>query len=72
MLQKTERMTRDQFTWLTYLMLGYYSYFINGLGPVMPFLRTELGMSYTLSSLHFSAFAVGILLAGLGSDRIVQ
>ena len=72
MLQKTERITRDQFTWLTYLMLGYYSYFINGLGPVMPFLRTELGMSYTLSSLHFSAFAIGMLLAGLGTDRVVQ
>ena len=72
MLKQTERMTRDRFTWLTYLMLGYYSYFINGLGPVTPFLRTELRMSYTLSSLHFSAFAVGMLLAGLGTDRLAR
>jgi fucose permease len=72
MLQKIERITRDQFTWLTYLMLGYYSYLLNGLGPVIPFLRTELRMSYTLSSVHFSAFAIGMLLAGLGTDRVVQ
>jgi MFS family permease len=63
---------RDRFTWLTYLMLGYYAYLLNGLGPVMPFLRAELGMSYTLSSLHFSAFAVGMLFAGLASDRIAR
>ena len=72
MMKKTKSITRDKFTWLSYLMLGYYSYFINGLGPLMPFLRAELQMSYTLSSLHFSAFAVGMLLAGLGGDRIAR
>ena len=63
--------TRNKLTWLLYLMLGYYSYLLNGLGPVMPFLRTELDMSYTVSSLHFSAFAIGILLAGLFTDRLI-
>lgn len=72
MMKKTKSMTRDKFTWLAYLMLGYYTYFLNGLGPVMPFLRAELQMSYTLSSFHFSAFAIGMLLAGLGGDRIAR
>jgi fucose permease len=72
MMKKTKSITRDKFTWLTYLMLGYYSYLLNGLGPVMPFLRAELRMSYTLSSFHFSAFAIGMLLAGLGSDRLAR
>jgi fucose permease len=54
------------------LALGYYAYLLNALGPVMPFLRAELGLSYTVSSLHLSAFAVGILLAGLGADRIIK
>lgn len=72
MAKSTGTLVRDQFTWLTYFVLGYYSYLLNGLGPVTPFLQAELHMSYTLSSLHFSAFAVGILIAGLTTDRIVR
>ena len=67
-----QKITRDAFTWLTYLMLGYYSYLLNGLGPIMPFLRAELSLSYTISSLHFSAFAVGMLVAGLGGDQLAR
>lgn len=72
MTKSSEALARNHFTWLTYFVLGYYSYLLNGLGPVTPFLQAELRMSYTLSSLHFSAFAVGILLAGLTTDRIVR
>lgn len=35
----------------------------------MPFLRAELDMSYSTASLHFSAFALGLLPAGLLGDR---
>ena len=62
---------RDRSTWLAYSLLGYYSYLMNGLGPVAPFLRAELRLNYTVASLHFSAFAVGMLLAGLTTDRLV-
>jgi MFS family permease len=55
---------RDRFTWLAYLLLGLFAFFSNSLGPAMPFLKDELQLSYTLSSLHFSAFAAGILLIG--------
>lgn len=67
----TSRFSRDNFTWFIYLTLGYYAYLLNAIGPAMPFLRAELDLSYTLSSAHLSAFAVGILLAGLGSDRLI-
>ncbi len=63
---------RDRFTWLAYCLLAFYSYFINGLGPITPFLKDELGLSYTVSSLHFTAFAAGILGAGLGSPWLVR
>ena len=53
---------RDRFTWLAYLSLAVYGYFLNGLGPITPFLKEELHLSYTVSSFHFTAFAVGILL----------
>lgn len=68
----THSLTRDRFTWLMYLMMGFYSYFLSGLGPAMPFLRAELRLSYTVSSLHFSAFAAGILVAGLITDRLTR
>ena len=67
----TSSFSRDPFTWLTYLTLGYYAYLLNAIGPTMPFLRAELDLSYTLSSAHLSAFAFGTLLAGLSGDRLI-
>jgi MFS family permease len=63
---------RDELTWLAFGMLGFYNYLLSGLGPLMPSLRKELGLSYTVASLHFSAFAVGMILAGLAGDRVVR
>jgi MFS family permease len=63
---------RDDLTWLAFGMLGFYNYLLSGLGPLMPSLRKELGLSYTIASLHFSAFAVGMILAGLVGDRGVR
>src|SRR6185436_17249751 len=63
---------RDRFTWLAYLSLAFYGYFLNGLGPITPFLKDELQLTYTVSSFHFTAFAVGILLVGLGGHLLIQ
>ena len=63
---------RTRFTWLAYLMLGYYAYLQSALGPLMPFLRAELHLSYVIGSLHVSAFALGTIFAGLFGDRVVQ
>ena len=49
---------RDRFTWLAYLSLAFYGYFLNVLGPITPFLKDELQLTYTVSSFHFTAFAV--------------
>ncbi len=62
---------RDRATWLSYWLSLYYAYVLNILGPLTPFLRSELGLDYTLASLHFSAFAAGMLLAGVTADRAV-
>ncbi len=56
---------RDRLTWLAYIFLALYGYFLNVLGPITPFLKDELRLSYTVSSLHFTAFAAGILVVGL-------
>ena len=69
---KTQALHRDRLTWLAYLMLAFYGYFLNVLGPITPFLQDELRLSYTVSSLHFTAFAAGILLVGFGGHLVVQ
>ncbi len=63
--------TRNRSTWLAYLMLAYYGYFLNILGPITPFLKEELALSYTISSLHFTAFALGILCMGLAGHTLI-
>lgn len=63
---------RDRFTWLAYLSLAVYGYFLNILGPITPFLKDELNLTYTVSSFHFTAFAVGILLIGMGGHVIIR
>jgi len=68
----TQTFHRDRSTWLAYLLLALYGYFLNILGPITPFLKDELGLSYTVSSLHFTAFAVGILLIGMAGHILIQ
>lgn len=63
---------RNRFTWLAYLSLAVYGYFLNVLGPITPFLKDELSLSYTVSSFHFTAFAVGILLIGVAGHILIQ
>lgn len=63
---------RDRFTWLAYLMLAFYAYLQASLGPLMPFLGAELDLSYTQRALHLSAFALGMILAGLTGDRLAR
>jgi len=63
---------RNRFTWLAYLSLAFYGYFLNVLGPITPFLKEELGLTYTVSSFHFTAFAVGILLIGAAGHILIQ
>jgi fucose permease len=50
-------------------MLGYYAFLQAVLGPLMPFIRSDLKLTYTLASLHFSAFALGAVVVGVVSDR---
>jgi MFS family permease len=39
---------------------------------LMPFLRSELDLNYTVGGFHFSAFALGMVLAGLTGDRFAR
>jgi fucose permease len=62
---------RTRQTWLLYLAYAVFGYIVNCLGPVTPFLKAELNLSYTVSSLHFSAYAIGLIMTSLVSHIIV-
>lgn len=62
---------RQRGTWLSYAFLCFYSYFINSMGPLTVFLKSDMGLSYTVASLHYSAFALGIILIGLAGGPLV-
>ena len=66
----TVHFIRDRFTWQSYIMLAYYAYLQASLGPLMPFLKKELDLNYTVAGFHFSAFALGMITAGSMADRI--
>ena len=68
----TSYFSRNRATWLAYFLLAFYGYYLNILGPITPFLKDELKLSYTVSSLHFTAFAGGMLIAGLGGHLVIQ
>ncbi|MBN2469644.1 MAG: MFS transporter [Anaerolineae bacterium] len=64
--------TRDNFTWLTFFLLGYFAYMQAALGPVMPFLREELDLSYTVAGLHITLLAAGMIVSGLSGLAVVR
>jgi fucose permease len=41
------------------------------MGPLSVFLKSDMGLSYTIASLHYSAFALGILLIGVVGGPLV-
>lgn len=67
-----KKFQRTQHTWLLYLVFAVFGFMINALGPVTPFLKADLQLSYTVSSLVFSAFAAGMILTGLVGHVLVQ
>ena len=67
-----QKFIRTPFTWLAYLILAFYGYYLNIYGPITPYLKDELGLTYTVSSLHFTAFAAGILIVGFFGHILIE
>jgi fucose permease len=67
-----EKFVRDRLQWLGYLLVGIYCFLIAAFGPIMPMLAHERNYDYTLTSYHFSAYALGVLLAGLSGDKFMS
>ncbi|MBX3075052.1 MFS transporter [Candidatus Obscuribacterales bacterium] len=63
---------RDKTTWIGYLLIGTYCLTLSSMSPVVPYLRDELHLNYTVSSLHFSAWALGGITAGSFGNIIIR
>jgi predicted MFS family arabinose efflux permease len=63
---------RDRLTWLAYIMLAYIGFNQAMLGPLMPSLRSELGLSYTQGGFLPASLAIGLIVSGLISDRLAR
>jgi MFS family permease len=63
---------RQRDTWTLYLLMAAYSLTLNSISPLISLLRTEFALSYTMSSLHLSAFAMGMIGAGVVGERVVR
>jgi hypothetical protein len=64
--------TRDKATWVGYLLIGTYCLVLASMGPVVPYLRDEQGLNYTISSFHFSAWALGGITAGTFGNLVIS
>ena len=73
MLSKTEatanKFVRDGIAWISYVMIAAYCYYGACLGPMMPFLRAEMNLNYTMASYHFTAVSFGVVVAGSTGER---
>jgi predicted MFS family arabinose efflux permease len=58
-------LVRDRLTWLVYLQLGCYGYFLYGFGPSITLLRLEQDVSRGVSGLHGTAVAAGAAVTGV-------
>lgn len=61
---------RDRRTWVSYAQMGAYGFFVYALGASTILLRDEQGTSRTVSGLHASGWALGIVIMSFLSPRI--
>ena len=64
-MKESQSFTRLPQTWVIYIAIAAFSYLINSLSGLLPRLGAELNLSYLQTSLHSSAFGVGLLIVGL-------
>ena len=56
---------RDKTTLAACGLVTVYVFFFALIGPLLPHLRTELGLGYAAGAFHASAFAAGVIVSGL-------
>jgi predicted MFS family arabinose efflux permease len=68
----TPSVVRDRTTWLAYVHIGLFGYFLYAFGPSIALLRDEQGYTRTVASLHGTAMALGAVVVGLLAVHVVR
>ncbi len=68
----TTHYTRTRFTWFAYLSLAYFGLMTTIVSALIPFLRQDYALTFTLGSLHLTLMATGTVLIGLVGERILR
>ena len=71
MAMQRARLIRNPRTWYCYLLSGFFTMILNVQGNIIPFLRDELHLSYRTLGLHPAAIALGMILAGGFTEKVV-
>lgn len=66
------RPVRDRSTWITYIQLSCFAWFMYGFGATQALLRDEQGTTRTISSLHSTSLATAGIIAGLLTSRVID
>lgn len=67
-----DRFVRDRATTLSYAVIGYYAFYLYSSGPAVALLRSELHLSYTVTSLSSALWAGAAILSGLSFPWIAH
>ena len=62
---------RDHLTWMTYLQLAVYGYFLYAFTPSVTLLRDDEHTSRAVSGLHGTGLAVGAMLTAVVGPRLI-
>jgi fucose permease len=68
----TESFKRTAVVWLLYVLLGLFSFALCMIGPAIPYLKIEFKLDYTMSALHLSMFAMGMVVSGFLSPPLLD
>lgn len=63
---------RDRPTWLSYVQMGLFGYFLYAFGPSIALLRDDHDYTRTVASLHGTAMALGSIIMGLLGASVVR
>ena len=68
----TTHYIRTRFTWFAYLSLAYFGLLTTIVSALIPFLRQDYDLTFTLGSLHLTLMATGTVIIGLTGDRVLR
>ena len=69
---RTAAPVRDRPTWIAYVQLSSYAWFLYAFGATQALLRDEQGTSRSVAALHGTSLALGGLVAALLASRVID